>query len=96
MEQILSCVLPYILNHSPMARDTQLPTKREGNHKCSLGQILNSNKIWPRLVCAKPWLLQHFWLGLSKESAIGLDIVVGGSFTHKTTAEGEALLDRIL
>ena len=41
-------------------------------------------------------MLQHFWLGLSKESALQLDISVGGSFTHKTTTEGEALLDRIL
>ena len=41
-------------------------------------------------------LLQHFWLGLGKESALQLDIAAGGSFTHKTTAEGEALLDRIL
>jgi hypothetical protein len=40
-------------------------------------------------------LLQHFWLGLSKESALQLDISTRGSFTHKTTAEGEALLDRI-
>ena len=35
-------------------------------------------------------------LGLSKESALQLDITVGRSFTHKTTKEGEALLDRIL
>jgi len=41
-------------------------------------------------------LLQHFWLGLSKESAIQLDIVVGGSFNHKTIAKGEDLLDHIL
>ena len=41
-------------------------------------------------------LLQHFWLGLSKESALQLDIAVGGSFNHKTIAEGDALLDRIL
>jgi hypothetical protein len=40
--------------------------------------------------------LQHFWLGLSKESALQLDITAGGSFTHKTTTKGEALLDRIL
>ena len=40
-------------------------------------------------------LLQHFWLGLSKESALQLDISAGGSFTHKTTAEGEALLNRM-
>ena len=41
-------------------------------------------------------LLQHFWLGFSKESALQLDITAGGSFTHKTIEEGEALLDRIL
>jgi len=41
-------------------------------------------------------LLQHFWLGLTKESALQLDIAAGGSFTHKSTEEGEALLDRIL
>ena len=40
-------------------------------------------------------LLQHFWLGLRKESTLQLDITAGGSFTHKTTVEGEALLDRI-
>ena len=41
-------------------------------------------------------LLQHFWLGLSKESALQLDITARGSFTHKTTEGGATLLDRIL
>ena len=41
-------------------------------------------------------LLQHFWLGHSKESALQLDITARGSFMHKTTEEGEALLYRIL
>ena len=41
-------------------------------------------------------LLQHFWLGLSKKSSLQLDITAKGSFNHKTTAKGEALLDRIL
>ena len=41
-------------------------------------------------------LLQHFWLGLSKESTLQLDITTRGSFTDKTTKEGEALLDHIL
>ena len=41
-------------------------------------------------------LLQHFWLGLSKESALQLDVTAGGSFMHKTTSEDEALLDHIL
>ena len=50
----------------------------------------------PNLSIPDHVLLQHFWLGLSKESALQLDITAGGSFTHKTIAEGEALLDRIL
>ena len=33
-------------------------------------------------------LLQHFWLGLNKESALQLDISTGGSFAFKTTSEG--------
>jgi hypothetical protein len=37
-EQILSRILPYS-NHFPAIRDSQLPTKREGNVRCSLGQI---------------------------------------------------------
>jgi hypothetical protein len=41
-------------------------------------------------------LLQHFCLGLSKQSTLQLDTTAGGSFTHKTIAEGEALLERIL
>src|SRR6185503_15020136 len=50
----------------------------------------------PNLSIPNHVLLRHFWLGLSKESTQQLDISAGGSFTHKTTAEGEALLDRIL
>jgi hypothetical protein len=41
-------------------------------------------------------LLQHFWFGLNKESALQLGTAAGGPFTHKTTAEGEALLERTL
>jgi len=50
----------------------------------------------PNLSIPDHVLLQHFWLGLSKESTLQLDISAGGSFTHKTIVEGEALLDRIL
>jgi hypothetical protein len=41
-------------------------------------------------------LLQHFWIGFRKESSLHLDIAVRGLFTHKTTVEGETLLDHIL
>ena len=50
----------------------------------------------PNLSIPDHMLLQHFWLGLSKESALQLDVTAGGSFMHKTTSEAEALLDRIL
>lgn len=41
-------------------------------------------------------LLQHFHFGLDKESAMYLNISVGGSFAHKTRSEGRKLLDHIL
>jgi hypothetical protein len=44
----------------------------------------------PRLLLS----VLHFWF--SKGSALHLDITAGGSFTHKTTAKGVALLDRIV
>ena len=50
----------------------------------------------PNLSIPDHVLLQHFWVGLSKESAQQLDITAGGSFMCKTTSKGEALLDRIL
>ena len=56
----------------------------------------NLTHAGPNLSIPDHVLLQHFWLGLSKESTLQLDISAGGLFTHKTTAEGEALLDRIL
>uniref|UniRef100_I1PTU0 Uncharacterized protein n=1 Tax=Oryza glaberrima TaxID=4538 RepID=I1PTU0_ORYGL len=41
-------------------------------------------------------LLQHFRYGLDKESVEYLNISARGSFAHKTTAEGNELLDMIL
>jgi hypothetical protein len=58
--------------------------------------FLTLSRSGPDLSIPNHVLLQHFWLGLSKESALQLDIIAEGSFTHKTTDEGEALLDRIL
>jgi hypothetical protein len=59
-EHILSRVLSYILNCCPTTRDTQLSTKREGIHRCNLGQILNFNEIWPKLVYTQPHALAGF------------------------------------
>jgi len=42
------------------------------------------------------WLLQHFWLGLSKESALYLDQATGGLFSHKDTTEGREILNHFL
>jgi len=52
--------------------------------------------VGPDLSIPNHVLLQHFWLGLSKESALQLDVTARGSFMHNTTSEAEALLDRIL
>lgn len=38
-------------------------------------------------------LLQHFYSGLDKESAIYLDITAVGSFMHKTPIERKVILD---
>jgi hypothetical protein len=59
-EQILSHILPYISNRFPVTRDSQLPTKREGNVRRSLGQIFNPITFWPRLVYTKPCAITAF------------------------------------
>jgi hypothetical protein len=41
-------------------------------------------------------LLNHFYHGLSKEAALHLDISSGGTFTHTSFSEGEAILEKIL
>jgi hypothetical protein len=41
-------------------------------------------------------LLNHFHYGLSKEAAFHLDLASGGSFTHMSFSEGEAILQKIL
>jgi hypothetical protein len=41
-------------------------------------------------------LLSHFYHGLSKEAAFHLDLSSGGSFTHMSFSEGEAILQKIL
>jgi hypothetical protein len=41
-------------------------------------------------------LLQHLYTGLNKEDAHYLDVTTGGSFSHKTLAEGKEILDKIM
>jgi hypothetical protein len=53
-------------------------------------------KSGPNLSLPEHVLLQHFCLGLTKEAALYLDITSGGSFAHKTPAEGREILDLIL
>ena len=49
----------------------------------------------PNLSISDHVLLQHFYIGLDKESAFYLDIISGGSFAHRTPSEGRKILDRI-
>ena len=41
-------------------------------------------------------LLQHFYAGLDKESALHLDLTSGGSFAHLTPSKGWEVLNKIL
>ena len=50
----------------------------------------------PNLSLPDHVLYYHFYRGLNKEAALHLDIASGGSFTHKLTDEGRAILERIL
>ena len=49
----------------------------------------------PNLSIPDHVLLQHFYIGLDKESTFYLDIISGGSFAHRTPSEGRKILDRI-
>ena len=51
--------------------------------------------IGPNLSLPDHVILNHFHLGLSKESAFNLDISSGGSFKHMTISEGKAILEKI-
>jgi hypothetical protein len=79
-----------------MARDTQLQQKEKKTIGAVWDRFSILTRSGPDLSIPNHVLLQHFWLDLSKESALELDIAAGGSFTHKTTVKGEALVDRIL
>ena len=49
----------------------------------------------PDLAIQDPVLLQHFYMGLSKDSMESLDVVSRGAFLHLSTSEARAMLDRI-
>jgi hypothetical protein len=40
-------------------------------------------------------LLQHLYTGLTKEDVHYLNVIAGGSFSHKTPAEGREILNKI-
>ena len=47
------------------------------------------------LAIQDPILLQHFYMGLSKDSMESLDAASRGAFLHLSTTEARAMLDRI-
>ena len=49
----------------------------------------------PNLAIWDPILLQHFYMGLSKDSMESLDAASRGTFLHLSTSEARAMLDRI-
>ena len=49
----------------------------------------------PNLAIQDPVLLQHFYMGLSKDSRESLDAASKGAFLHLSASEARAMLDRI-
>ena len=52
--------------------------------------------LGPDLAITKPTLLQHFYLGLSKDFARFLDLASRGAFLRCTVGEGKKVLAKIL
>jgi len=50
----------------------------------------------PDLAIQDPILLQHFYMGLNKETPKFLDIALGGSFLHVSANLGRSILDKNL
>ena len=59
-------------------------------------RFIDPVSLGPDLALIEATLLQHSYLGLSKNSAQFLDISSGGTFLHHTAGEGKKLLDKIL
>jgi hypothetical protein len=51
--------------------------------------------IGPNLAILDPMLLQHFYMGLNKDSMESLDAASRGAFLYLSTSEVRAMLDRI-
>ena len=49
----------------------------------------------PDLAIQDPVLLQHFYMGLSKDFVESLDAASGGAFLHLSAREAKSMLDRI-
>ena len=49
----------------------------------------------PALAIPGLMLLQHFYMGLSKDSAQSLDLASRGAFLHLSVSEARSMLDRI-
>ena len=52
--------------------------------------------LGPDLTIPDPILLQHVYLGLSKETTHYLDIALGGSFLHLSPRGGKDVLTKLL
>ena len=50
---------------------------------------------FPDLAILDPMLIQHFYMGLSKDSMQSLDQASRGAFLHLSTSEARSMLDKI-
>jgi hypothetical protein len=59
-------------------------------------RFLSLMNTGPNLSLPDYVVLYHFYLGLSKEDALQLDLSSRGSFAHKSISEGKAIMEKIL
>ena len=61
-----------------------------------MGHFTDLASSRPDLAITEPTLLQHFYLGLSKDSTRFLDLASRGAFLRCTVGEGKKVLAKIL
>jgi hypothetical protein len=95
--------MSFVLSSSPLScivalqRDIHYFQQNEGE-PIGMALVRFSCLVKPGLVLSilKSLLLRNFYEGLDKDSAYYLDALAGGSFLHKSPAEGTKFLDSII
>jgi hypothetical protein len=82
--QLLSCVLPYFSYRFPAKNEIlDFQQNKKETIPAAWARFFKVNPCWSRLVYSRPRVAATLLVGLSKESALYLDISVGGLFSYK-------------